>query len=67
MYLYKTLKNLLLMNFFAFEKYNLPKVYGKLSKGIEGRIYKKVLYKLSIFLKIYIIQPKKFCLRIPKL
>ena len=49
MYLYKTLKNLLLMNFFAFEKYNLPKVYGKLSKGIEGRKYKKVLYKLSIF------------------
>ena len=67
MYLYKTLKNLLLMNFFAFEKYNLPKVYGKLSKGIEGRIYIKKFFINFQYFKIYIIQPKNFSLRIPKL
>ena len=41
------------MNFFAFEKYNLPKVYGKLSKGIEGRKYKKFFINFQYF-KTYI-------------
>ena len=49
--MYLLIQNLekLTFNEFFFFKYNLPKVYGKLSKGIEGRIDKKVLYKLSIF------------------
>ena len=65
MYLYKTLKNLLLMNFFSLS-ITFQKFMVSCLKGLKEEYIKKFFINFQYF-KIYIIQPKNFSLRIPKL
>ena len=65
MYLYKTLKNLLLMNFFSLS-ITFQKFMVSYLKGLKEEHIKKFFINFQYF-KIYIIQPKNFSLRIPKL